>query len=112
VAAYKELTVAGQDFDLLIEQLAIRLGRDHDVVVAFTAANEATLEIFRSIDRLKLAPAKDGDERAQRYRFDLGNETRDDVARHRTTFDARREEFMAAAVRSAGAKLRPAKNAT
>jgi hypothetical protein len=34
-----------------------------------------------------------------------GNNARDEVARHRTAFDARREEFMDAAHRAAGAEL-------
>lgn len=46
-------------------------------MIAFTAAGEATLEIFRSTGRLRLAPAKDDpDERLQRPRFDMGNTTR------------------------------------
>jgi hypothetical protein len=73
--------------------------------VAFAGAGEATLEVFRSVDRLKLAPPKDGDERAQRYRFELGDRTRDEVTEQRTTFDARREELMDAARRAAGAEL-------
>jgi hypothetical protein len=104
-ATYDELKVAGQDLDVLTERLAVRFGRDHEIVVAFTAASEATLEVFRSVDRLKLAPAKDGDERAQRYRFDLGNTARDEVTAHRATFDSCREEFMDAAQRAAGAQL-------
>jgi hypothetical protein len=101
---FDELTAAGQGSDLLIERLAVRLGRDHAVVVALTSASEAALEAWRSVDRLRLAPSKDDpDERLQRHRFELGNKARDEVAEHRKLFDASREEFMDAAHRAAGA---------
>jgi outer membrane murein-binding lipoprotein Lpp len=83
----------------------VRLGRDDEVVVAFKAADEAVLGIWRAAGRLRLEPEPDRSSSAAAQVRTLNDENRAEIDSHRTEFDAARERFVAAAHTAAGARL-------
>jgi len=104
-SAYTQLGKRGRELDRLLERLKIRLGPDHAAVKAFAAADQAVLEIHRTLGRISTeneSPLTTGREREADQRFD---ERRDQVAADRATFDAMREDFIATAQAAAGVHL-------
>jgi hypothetical protein len=95
---------AGEEFDVLRERLAVRLGEDHEAVTRITEANQAVPEIFRALERLKLLPdPKSRLEERQIERLFKRNDAK--ITAQREAFDGGRREFMHAAQRTAGAQL-------
>jgi hypothetical protein len=103
---YRALRRDGKNLDRLLERMRIRLGRGHEAVAAFNAANVAVLEAFRVLKLVKLEgrPTR-GDEAAERSVASFLVEQREKLDSERNGFDARRIEFIDAAQRAAGAKL-------
>lgn len=101
---FRALERAGDEFDVLRERLAVRLGGDHEAVATFTAANEAVLEIYRKLELLKLEPDPDPGAAETQVR-EFFRETQAAITAQRKVFDDRRRRFMNAAHRTAGAQL-------
>jgi hypothetical protein len=108
VETYRKLERCGQECDALRERLAVRLGRDHEAVQTFTHTDDAALAIYRALGliRLEVDPPPDPGAGAQEV-AKFVRQQRDEIVEHRATFDKRREDFMDAAHRTAGAQLPP-----
>lgn len=102
--AYEQLKSFGQDVDVLVPRLAVRLGREHEAVIAFEAAVEDALDIFRALGLVRLEPEPDPGHATALVR-DFIDKSRARITERREQFDGHREMFMDAAQRAAGAKL-------
>ncbi len=102
---YARLAASGRELDRLLERLKIRLGPEHAAFAAFAAADQAVLEIHRTlgqISRERETHSTPGREREANEHYD---ERRDRVAAERETFDEMRAEFIVTAQRAAGVHL-------
>jgi hypothetical protein len=105
--AYDDLGRAGKELDRLKERLRIRLGRGHEVVAAFEAADAAVLETYRTMWGVRREGTDASDEdRVQLRRERFIEERQERVRAQREVFDAKRDQFIDAAQRVAGADLR------
>jgi hypothetical protein len=104
-AIYKKLGASGEELDSLVERLSVRLGRGHEVVVAFKEGDEAVLAIWRAAGLLRLEPESDGSGSATRQIRQLNDQKRVEIEQQRMAFDAGREKFIVAAHRAAGLEL-------
>lgn len=91
--AHLTLGRLGKQLDALFERLRIRFDQTDEVVVAFRAANKATLAIYHSFGGLQ-------------GESNLLREVRTETAKERKRFDSERTKFVEAAQRAAGARLR------
>jgi hypothetical protein len=89
----QELHEAGKSLDRLRERLTVRLGADHEVVKQFRAADEALLEMYRKASTPERLIGDDPLEWHQAI----------DAASDR--FTEARDAFLAAAAKTAGARL-------
>jgi hypothetical protein len=105
VETYDELERCGRDADALAARLEIRLGADHEAVKSFIDANEAVLAIYRALGMIRLESDPAPDPSAAKQVTKIIDDERDKISRARETFDDRRDAFMDAAQRTAGAKL-------
>ncbi len=102
---YERLGRSGRELDRLLERLKIRLGLGHAAVIAFEAADQAVLEIHRTLGQIRSEPetyATPGRDREAEQRYD---ERRDRVVAEREAFDTMREDFIATAQAAAGVHL-------
>lgn len=102
---YARLAESGRELDQLLERLKIRLGPGHAAVLAFEAADQAVLEIHRTLGQIKDEGEADlgaDRKRETKQRYD---ECRDRVAAERETFNAMRAEFIVTAQAAAGVQL-------
>ena len=105
--AYDDLGRAGKELDRLKERLRIRLGRGHEVVAAFEAADAAVLETYQTMLGVRREGTDASDEdRVQLRRERFIEEGRERIRAQREVFDAKRDQFIDAAQRVAGADLR------
>lgn len=63
---YQRLGDHGELLDALLERVSVRLGRDHDVAKALSAADGAFLKIYRAVGLLRLEDLGDESEGARR----------------------------------------------
>ena len=102
---YKHLGGHGRELDALVERLAIRFGREHDVTTAFSEVDEAVLGIWRVAGLLRLEREADGDGSAATQIRRLNEEKRTEIDALREKFDSARHRFLDAAHASAGSAL-------
>ena len=103
---YRRLGDHGEVLDALLERVSVRLGRDHDVAKALSAADGAFLKIYRAVGLLRLEALADESEAARRQVDRIEREQVEKVGLTRERFDQARESFIGAAQRLAGARLR------
>lgn len=102
---YRRLGDRGQELDVLLERMSVRLGRDHDVSKALSAAEGAFLKIYRAVGLLRLEDPGDGGEAAERQIREFERKQVEKVGLNRERFDQAREWFIEAAKNLAGARL-------
>lgn len=102
---YRRLGDHGEVLDALLERVSVRLGRDHDVAKALSAADGAFLKIYRAVGLLRLEDLADESEAARRQVERIEREQMEKVGLNRERFDKAREWFIGAAQRLAGARL-------
>jgi hypothetical protein len=105
VATYDKLEQVGREADGLRARLAVRLRVDHEVVKAFTEANEAVLAIYRALGMIRFESDPPPDPTAEKQVREIIDAERDKITAGRKSFDKRRDDFMNAASRTAGARL-------
>ena len=106
--AHAALEPLGREYDELVERMKVRLGPGHEVTREFEAANQATLDAFRAVQRvvrLHLPRIERGDEVGVRQATKLLDKDRDVLTEARERFDDHRRLFIDAAASTAGAKL-------
>jgi hypothetical protein len=107
-ATHAALETLGREYDEFVERMKVRLGPVHEVTREFEAANQATLDAFRSVQRvvvLHLPHIDRGDEVGVRQATKLLDKDRDVLTEARERFDEHRRLSIDAAARTAGAKL-------
>ena len=107
--AFTKLERLGKDLDMLVERLAIRLDEDVDIVRSFKIADVAVLSVYRALEALPLEPPGSpfdppGSPVSAEQRR-LNDEKRAKVDREIEVFEVARSKFMAAARKTAGARI-------
>jgi 16S rRNA U516 pseudouridylate synthase RsuA-like enzyme len=103
---YADLTEKGKELDALTARLAVRLGREHEIVREFAAADGAVLKLYRAVGQLRLLTRADHGPGAERQVEALAEKHEAQIGTNRERFDTAREGFMAAAHKVAGTRLR------
>jgi hypothetical protein len=102
---FKRLGNHGEALDALVERVSVRLGREHEVAKALSAADGAFLKIYRAAGALRLESLDDDSEAARRQIEKIEQEKKEAIGLNRERFDKGREWFIASAHRLAGARL-------
>jgi hypothetical protein len=107
-SAKASLQPLGIAYDEISERITVRLGRSHAVTLAYVAAGEALLDVWRAVDRVVVLhlPHLDGAEAGQGQALDSIEQERMQVIAARQQFDVQRVAFVDAAAQTAGSRLR------
>lgn len=103
---YKRLGDHGEALDALLERVSVRLGRDHDVAKALSAADGAFLKIYRAAGLLRFEDPAVGSEAARHEVERIEREQVEKITLNRERFNKAREWFIGAAQRLAGVRLK------
>ena len=102
----REVRDRGKEMDALVERLKVRFGPEHEIAAAFSAADEEVLGVLRKVELIRFQGATEYDDPyAQRQTREFYDKKTLEIEGLREVFDSRREDFVAAAYRAAGAKL-------
>jgi hypothetical protein len=105
IEVYDNLALSCKEAHRHRERLGIRLGRVHEAVVAFGAASEAAGAPYSILWRLRREGGPAANERSRRFFEKSFADGREQIDGQREIFDAKREQFIDAAQKLAGAKL-------